>query len=318
LSSSLSPHWPSPCDQASQPSLMPTEPTLDRRRIHRNFARAAAGYDEVAVLNREVCARMVERLDLVRLAPRRILDAGSGTGLAAQAVMRRYPGAHITALDFCLPMLNMQRRAGSWRGFLRAVLGSSALAQVCADLDSLPIRAGAMDLAVSNLALQWTSAPEATFRELHRVLRRGGLLMFTTFGPDTLKELAQASADAGGRSPVHRFIDMHDLGDMLVASGFAAPVVDMEVITLTYPEVPALLRDLKASGETCAARDRLRGLMGRREWERMLASYECERKEGRLPATIEVIYGHAWKGEPRTSVDGRQIIKVELGAKKSR
>jgi malonyl-CoA O-methyltransferase len=116
---------------------------------------------------------------------------------------------------------------------------------------------------------------------------------------------------------VHSFIDMHDLGDMLVASGFAAPVMDMEVITLTYSEVPALLRDLKASGETCAARDRQRGLMGRRAWERMLASYERERKGGRLPATIEVIYGHAWKSEPRTTLDGRQIIKVELGAKKS-
>ncbi|HEX9192990.1 MAG TPA: hypothetical protein VF871_04405, partial [Burkholderiales bacterium] len=117
---------------------------------------------------------------------------------------------------------------------------------------------------------------------------------------------------------VHSFIDMHDLGDMLVASGFAAPVMDMEVITLTYSEVLALLRDLKASGETCAARDRQRGLMGRRAWERMLASYERERKEGRLPATIEVIYGHAWKSEPRTTVDGRRIIEVELDSKKSR
>src|SRR5258705_504040 len=136
--------------------------------------------------------------------------------------------------------------------------------------------------------------------------------------PDTLKELKGAVGAGSAARHVHSFVDMHDLGDMLVASGFAAPVMDMEVITLTYSEVPALLRDLKASGETCAAHDRQRSLMGRRAWERMLASYERERKEGRLPATIEVIYGHAWKGEPRTTVDGRRIIEVELEAKKSR
>ncbi|HYS75875.1 MAG TPA: SAM-dependent methyltransferase, partial [Burkholderiales bacterium] len=136
--------------------------------------------------------------------------------------------------------------------------------------------------------------------------------MFSSYGPDTLKELKAAFGAGSAARHVHSFIDMHDVGDMLVASGFAAPVMDMEVITLTYSEVLALLRDLKASGETCAARDRQRGLMGRRAWERMLASYERMRKEGRLPATIEVIYGHAWKSEPRTTVDGRRIIKVEL------
>ena len=150
------------------------------------------------------------------------------------------------------------------------------------------------------------------------MLTAGGLLMLSSYGPDTLKELKAAFGAGSAARHVHSFIDMHDLGDMLVASGFAAPVMDMEVITLTYSEVLALLRDLKASGETCAARDRQRGLMGRRAWERMLASYERERKEGRLPATIEVIYGHAWKGEPRTTVDGRRIIEVELDSKKSR
>ena len=170
----------------------------------------------------------------------------------------------------------------------------------------------------SNLALAWAGDPLAALREAHRVLIPGGLLMFSSYGPDTLKELKSAFGAGSVARHVHSFIDMHDLGDMLVASGFAAPVMDMEVITLTYSEVAALLRDLKASGETCAARDRQRGLMGRRSWERMLASYERERKEGRLPATIEVIYGHAWKSEPRTTVDGRRIIEVELEAKKSR
>src|SRR5437016_4841713 len=133
--------------------------------------------------------------------------------------------------------------------------------------------------------------------------------------PAPLTGLHAAFGAGSAARDVHSIMDMHDLGDMLVASGFAAPVMDMEVITLTYSEVLALLRDLKASGETCAARDRQRGLMGRRAWERMLASYERERRAGRLPATIEVIYGHAWKGEPGTTGPGRRIIKVELGTR---
>jgi malonyl-CoA O-methyltransferase len=292
---------------------MSAEPTFDRRRIRRNFARAAAGYQEVAVLDREVCARMVQRLDLVRLAPTRILDAGTGTGLAAQALKRRYPGAHVTALDFCLPMLNTQERGGSWRGFLRAALGRSALARVCADFEHLPIRAGSIDLAVSNLALQWTSTPEMAFRELHRALRRGGLLMFTTLGPDTLNELAQASADGGGRSPVHRFIDMHDLGDMLVHSGFADPVMDVERLTLTYAAVDDLFRDLRNSGALSALAG-ARGLRTPRWRRRLTQRYESLRRDGRLPATFEVVYGHAWKPEegPRVTADGRAVIRVEL------
>jgi malonyl-CoA O-methyltransferase len=99
------------------------------------------------------------------------------------------------------------------------------------------------------------------------------------------------------------------MGDMLVACGFAAPVMDVERITLTYARVEDLARDLKASGQTCAARDRFRALTGRGAWRRMLAAYENERRDGRLPATLEIVYGHAWKGEPRTAGDGRQIVK---------
>jgi malonyl-CoA O-methyltransferase len=290
---------------------------LDKRRIRRNFARAAPDYDTAAALSPEVRERMLERLDLVRLAPERILDVGSGTGAAARAVASRYPQAQVSALDFCLPALRMQRRAGFWSKAQRLALGRPAIGCVCADFERLPLRSGAMDLAVSNLALHWSDAPDAVLIELQRVLRGGGLLMFTTLGPDTLRELAQASADVHGRSPVHSFVDLHDLGDMLIRSGFADPVMDMEYLTLTYARVDDLFRDLRASGAMSTRADNV-GLRTPRWRERLTQRYELLRREGRLPATFEIVYGHAWKPEqgrpgrkPGMTADGRAVIRFE-------
>jgi len=291
---------------------------LDPAQVRRAFERAAAAGGDAAVLQREVERRMFERLDYIRWRPRRVLDSGCGVGHGLKLLRRRYPEADLLGMDFAPGVLGKAKQEESlFERAWRLVSGSGRFL-LCADFARLPLRTASVDMVWSNLALAWAGDPLAALREVHRVLIPGRLLMFSSYGPDTLKELKAAFGAGSPGCHVHSFIDMHDLGDMLVASGFAAPVMDMEVITLTYSEVPALLRDLKASGETYAARDRQRGLMGRRAWERMLASYERERREGRLPPTIEVIYGHAWKGEPRTTVDGRRIIEVELEAKKSR
>jgi malonyl-CoA O-methyltransferase len=291
---------------------------LDPVQVRRAFERAASAGGGAAVLQREIERRMFERLDYIRCQPQRVLDSGCGLGHGLKLLRRRYPEADLLGLDFAPGVLSEARRKESLFERARHLASGSRRFHLCADFARLPLRAASVDMVWSNLALAWAGDPLAALREVHRVLIAGGLLMFSSYGPDTLKELKTAFGANSVAQHVHSFIDMHDLGDMLVASGFAAPVMDMEVITLTYSEVQALLRDLKASGATCAARDRQRGLMGRRAWEDMLASYERERKEGKLPATIEVIYGHAWKAEPRTTVDGRQIINVELDARKSR
>jgi len=292
---------------------MPAEFALDKRRIRTNFARAASRYEMAAVLSREVCSRMLERLDLVRLDPAHVLDAGSGTGLAARSLAERYPHAQITRVDLSLPMLQVEQRAASWAGALRGLFGRTPSAAVCADFERLPIRNTAMDLVVSNLALHWSSAPELPLAELQRVLRRGGLLMFSTLGPDTLKELATAGVDGRGRSPVHRFIDMHDVGDLLVKAGFADPVMDMEYLTLTYPQVEDLFRDLRETGSMSARADAV-GLRTPRWRSRLAQRYEQLRTDGRLPATFEIVYGHAWKPEqgPRVTADGRAVIRVDM------
>jgi malonyl-CoA O-methyltransferase len=277
---------------------------LDKRQLRRAFDRAAGTYDAAAVLQREVCTRALERLDLVKIDPGLVVDAGSGTGFGARALARRYPRATVVELDLAHGMV---KRSRALRPFWRRWLGREAY--VCGDNDRMPIRDGAAGLIWSNLAFQWTNDLPLLLAECKRVLQPEGLLTFTTFGPDTLKELRQAFDSAAGVH-VNRFIDMHDIGDMLVHAGFSNPVMDMEVVTLTYQSVEQLMRELKALGAHNIAAGRERGLTGRRALQGVKERYEPRRREGRLPATFEVIYGHAWRPQPRTSPKGRPVIDI--------
>ena len=165
----------------------------------------------------------------------------------------------------------------------------------------------------SNFALAASDDPAAVLREWQRVLEPEGLVMFSTLGPDTLKDL-RAAFGSDASPHVHPFVDMHDIGDMLVTAGFADPVIDMELMTLTYPTLEGLLADLRRSGATNALATRRRGLTGRALWERARSAYAGPARGGRLPATFEVVYGHAWKPQPRATVDGRRIIRFDAGA----
>jgi malonyl-CoA O-methyltransferase len=256
--------------------------SLARKR----FSRAAPTYASAARLEAEVGARMLERLDLVRLSPRRILDAGSGP--PQRALLKRYPGADVIAVDFAADML---RTSGF--GWLRR-----KPLPVCGDLAALPLADASVELAWCNMALHWVADPLAALRELERVLAPEGLLMLSTLGPDTLKELRAAA----GEERVHRFTDMHDLGDMLLAGGFSAPVMDMEMLQVAYRSADALLADLRRSGQTLARRDRPRGLAGRRFAARLRAAL------GAAPrASFEIVYGHAWKPAARAARDAKTI-----------
>lgn len=291
---------------------------LDSSSVRRAFERAAATYDSAAVLEREIGQRMAERLALVKLEPAAILDAGCGTGEGLAELRTRFPRAAIAGLDIAFAMLTAARRrldaSGAERRTLARLFGARAPrpsgALVCADLRRLPFAADAFDLVWSNLALQWIDDPPVAFAEFRRVLRVGGLLTFTTLGPDTLAELKTAFAAVDRTPHVSRFVDMHDLGDMLLDVGFAEPVMDMEKLSLTYVDADALMRDLKATGARNATAGRRRGLTGRRRWGRLAQALEAFRRDGRLLATFEVVYGHAWKPAPRAAADGRAIVRV--------
>jgi malonyl-CoA O-methyltransferase len=280
---------------------------IDKRVVRRSFDRAAAAYDAAAVLQHEVCRRSLERLDFIRHAPQRILDAGCGTGNAWQGLGSRYPSARLFALDIAPGMLRQARAALPWHQRLLRRWPAA----VCGDLECLPLAGGSIDLAWSNLALQWVNELPRAFAEMRRVLAPGGLFLFTTFGPDTLKELRAAQDGLDGRAHVSRFIDMHDIGDMLVAAGFADPVIDMETFTLTYDNVRAVMRDLKAIGAHNAATERPQALSGRRWLGAIECNYEVFRRDGKLPATFEVVYGHAWRPLPRVGPGGRPVIDIK-------
>lgn len=288
---------------------MSDELAIDKREVRRSFERAAATYDAAAVLQHEVCARMLERLQYVKHKPRAILDAGSGTGNAIPALLTRYPGATLVALDLASTMLKRARGRIQW---WQSVPGfRPPLFAVCADLERVPLAAESIGLIWSNLALQWVNELPRAFSEMHRVLEAGGLLMFSTFGPDTLKELRAAYEGTDERTHISRFVDMHDIGDALVAGGFADPVMDMEKITLTYADVRTLMRDLKAIGAHNATRGRPGALSPKSLLRTVERNYEASRHEGRLPATFEVVYGHAWKPQARVSPTGHRVIDIK-------
>ena len=280
---------------------------IDKREVRRAFSRAAADYDAAAVLQREVCARMLERLEYIKLQPERILDAGSGTGWGTRRLVQKYPSAQMIALDIAGGMLQAARGHSGW---WQKLFGGTGQMQVCADMEALPLAANSLEMVWSNLAVQWCNDLPATFAELHRALKVDGMLMFSTFGPDTLKELRRAFNGVDRHNHLNRFTDMHDIGDMLVHSGFAEPVMDMEYITLTSDDVRGVLQDLKAIGAHNATAGRGQGLMGKRAWTSLVENYERLRINGKLPATFEVVYGHAWKPQPKQTADGRAIIKT--------
>ena len=262
---------------------------LERNLVRRDFNTAAHRYEESAILQRNVSNRLDERLDLISIRPDRILDLGSGTGMSAKKLSKRYRGARVYQVDFAVNMLRLARQ-GSRRLFSRQ-------AYLCADAESLPMAAGCMDMVFSSLMLQWCMAPGLVFSEACRVLSPGGLLIFSSLGPDTLYELRNSWKAVDDTIHVNAFIDMHDLGDALVHNGYTDPVMEMEYIKLNYEDVFGLMRDLKQLGAHNINQGRRRTLTGKSRLARMVAEYEKSRREGKLPATYEVIYGHAWKRE---------------------
>jgi malonyl-CoA O-methyltransferase len=278
-----------------------------KRDVRRAFDRAAATYDAAAVLQHEVCRRMAERLAYMKHEPLTILDAGCGTGNALPLLRSRYPKSRVIALDLAPAMVAATRaRLPRWKS-----LFAPPFNVLCGDMEAMPLAAGSVQLVWSNLALQWMADLPRALGELNRVLAPGGLLMFSTFGPDTLKELRAAYSAVDGGAHVNHFIDLHDIGDMLVKARYADPVMDMEPFTLTYTDVPALMRDLKAIGANTVTEGRAPGLVSRARWKALQAAYEPLRREGKLPATYEVIYGHAWKPLPRVTASGKRIIDIK-------
>lgn len=288
-------------DLNSQDQDFKDEYWMDKARVRASFDRAAQTYDAAAILQKLVRTEMLSRLDLVKIKPKVILDAGCGTGHGSFALQKKFSRAQVVSLDIALGML---QKTHQQQPFLSKLLRQKNL--ICADIERLPIANSSLGMVWSNLALQWCNDLDAAFSEVGRVLQPNGLFMFSTFGPDTLKELRVASrpvSHANSFTSVSRFIDMHDIGDALTRAGFSAPVLDVERYTLTYDDVKGVMKDLKSIGAHNATEGRTRGLQGRGFLQQLTQQYEQFRQSleegGKLPATFEVVYGHAWKAETK-------------------
>ncbi len=295
---------------------------MNKMAIRQAFERAAPAYDAAAFLQQEVARRLDERLELMKIQPSLVVDAGCGTGYALPGLHRRYPDARLLGLDLAHAMTRLARDrlpkpTALARMTRRLTGGGVGHGVVCADLERLPITQDSTDLVWSSLTLQWVADLEATFRQVRGMLRPGGLFIFSTFGPDTLKELRTAFQGLDGHDHVNRFADMHDIGDQLVYAGFQHPVMEMECLTLTYAHLKDLLHELKAIGAHTVLGPRRTGLMGREAWARLERNYEALRHEGRLPATYEIVYGHAWVGPKDRMADGRKVIQLKMERRKA-
>ena len=279
---------------------------LSRAAIRLAFDRAAHTYDESAVLQRTVADQLIDRFQWLRIEPQVILDVGTGTGYALPYLRKRFRKAHVIGCDIAPAMLKEARRhRGLWR--------SSTL--LAADGECLPIASHSVDCVYSNLSLQWMDLDRA-FAEFLRILRPGGVLTFSTFGPDTLQELRTAWAEVDARPHVHSFVDMHNVGDALIHAGFADPVLDVERFTLTYDTATEALRDLKQIGARNAFKDRFAGLTGKAHYQRFVKAYDRYRDHGRLPVTYEVVYGQAWY--PATVPSSHGDASISLASLKRR
>lgn len=264
--------------------------------LQRQFARRAPRFCQFDAVLREIDQRLFERLALIKLQPQRVLDAGCGAGASRAALQTRYPHAHWLGVDISAALLRQipHARAGWWQKMPWQKKSAAHSAVLQADFQHLPLAGQSVDLLYSNLALALATQPQRLFPEWQRVLRQEGVLMFSTLGPDTFQELRHAWGDPRVTT---RFTDMHDWGDLLVQAGFADPVMDMEKLTLTYASVEALLAELRA---VTVFTSPLKGCAGKQRWQRALKHLQAlADTQGRIPLTLEIIYGHAWRGAPK-------------------
>jgi malonyl-CoA O-methyltransferase len=288
---------------------------LDRARVRARFSAASSGYDAAARLQAVVRAELLQRVGELRIAPRVVLDLGAGTGHAARALKQRYPASLVIAADLAPGML---AQAGALLGWRERWFGGRwfgggwghRFERVAADTRALPLAPGCAQLAFSNLMLQWCDDLAPAFGEIARVLEPGGAFAFATFGPATLQELRAAWATVDDLPHVHRFLDMHDVGDALMRAGFEQPVLDVDTHQLDYASVVELMRDLQRIGAVNADRERRRSLLGRGTLAKLAAAYEPLRGARGLPSTWEVVYGLAWAPTARRAAASDSTLAV--------
>ncbi|NYT60475.1 methyltransferase domain-containing protein [Alcaligenaceae bacterium] len=292
----------------SQPPSLRINPA----HVCRQFARRSP-LDNAQFLYGEVAQRMLQRLSYIRIAPQAVLDAGCGAGHALEPLRARYPSLDYTGLDSCAELLDVAReRYTAKPGFWQKLRNKPTppLRFIQADMASSGIAPESQDLVWSNMALHWHAEPHDVLSEWRRILKPGALAMFSCLGPGSMAELRSAINSAGLKTATPEFVDMHDFGDLLVERGFADPVMDQEILTLTYRNPQKLLADMRILGGNPSV-DRKPGLSGRGWHQRLLDALESQRSDdGTIHLTLEVAYGHAWRSAAHRTITGETRISA--------
>ncbi|MBS0350228.1 MAG: methyltransferase domain-containing protein [Proteobacteria bacterium] len=283
------------------PDCRDSSTLLDRRHIIRNFDKTASSYHHAAVCQREIADRLLDRLEFVKIAPKVIVEVGARTGYITENLGRCYPDAQLIATDWSI-------------NSLQKLTANPNLLRITADPDHIPLASSSADLLIANLVWTWSNNGQDCLREWRRLLKPGGLLLFTAFGPDTLCELRASFAAVDESAHVHLFLDMHDIGDLVLSAQFSDTVMQAERITFNYARLAGLWHDLRGTGFTNVLTSRRRGLTGKNLWRNMeLAYHQWVSSEGDWPVSVEVVYGVGWAQEPsskQTNDQGEVSIPV--------
>ena len=278
---------------------------LNKRDVRRRFDLAAPFFDDSDFVHRVTRDGLLERLQPLRVDARTVLDLGAATGSASEPLRKRFGGARIVSMDLSQNMLREATRKRGW--FSRTV-------SVQADAERLPLQDQSCDVVFANLLLPWLSDPAIALAEVARVLRKDGLFAFATLGPDSLRQLSRAWGRVDAGPHVNHFLDMHDIGDTLVRAGLAEPVLDVDRLTVQYADPASLFRDLTQTGARNSLRERSRGLLGRRRFEKLVT--ELRGHGAGITLALELVYGHCWGTGPRDEPANYRIDAAQIGRRR--